>query len=152
MRLRPVWILSALLLLFVGGVTTWVALTIPNDIRAEAILRQARNDLREGKRDESKAKLREIVRRYPRTDAAATAVDTLFQLSEQDRLETQRALSAANRERAKLVARLTIVEQRLAAATAPKPPVVVPAKPANKPVMRKAVKPAQRTTTRRRRR
>ena len=29
------------LLLFVGGVTTWVALTIPNDIRAEAILAAA---------------------------------------------------------------------------------------------------------------
>lgn len=152
MRLRPVWIISALLFLLIGGVTTWVALTIPNDVRAEAILKRARTDLRDGNRDDSKEQLRALIRSYPRTDAAATAVDTLFQLTEQDRQRMQKQLADEQRARARLAARLADLEQKLSAATAVKPVTVSPAKPAAKPVVKKPAKTSVRRTTSRRRR
>lgn len=155
MRLRPVWIFSALLFLLIGAVSTWVALTIPNDVRAEAILKRARADLRNDKRDASKEKLRSLVRQYPRTDAAATAVDTLFQMTEQDRLDMQKRLEDASRERDRLARRLATVEQKLAAATAPKPASVSPSKPAIKKAPAKKAsskKPTKKTSGRRPRR
>lgn len=150
MRLRPVWIFSALLLLLIGSVTTWVALTIPNDVRAEAILKRARTDLRDGKRDDSKEKLRTLIRRYPRTDAAAAAVETLFELTEQDRQRMQKQLADEQRARAQLTLRLAALEQRVSAAVAVKPTTVTPAKPAGKPVVKKPTKTSQRRTTSRR--
>jgi hypothetical protein len=85
MARKTVLALIGLLLIAMGSATTYLALSIPNDVRAEAVLRQARNELNKGNRDAARERLRGLIEQYPRTDGAATAINILFTMAEQDR-------------------------------------------------------------------
>lgn len=102
---KTVLVLIALVLIAMGSATTWLALSVPNDIRAESLLRKARTDLNRNARGEARESLRAVVEQYPRTDAAATAINILFRMEEQDRakllaeIEALRELRQADQKR-----------------------------------------------------
>jgi predicted AAA+ superfamily ATPase len=141
MRRRP-WILAFIILASVGtgGVLAWFAMAIPRDIRAEAMLREARAHLEQEERSEAREKFEQVVKEYPRTDAAAAASVALFRfhVEERDRLEQQiRLLSLQRRDDARRISDLELTVERLNAARAA-PPAAAPAKPApRKPAPKK---------------
>lgn len=147
------FIASALLFLAIGGLTVYFALSIPNDIRAEALLKEARTDLQAGRKDEARGKFEEVVRNYPRTDAAAAATYALFRMVDQERRELESRVEKLRSERAAVLKQMGELGLRVddasrqakeAAAKAAAP------KPAPKPTVQKKA-PTRRTTTRRRR-
>ena len=129
MRRKAALIFTAIIFLVAGITATYFALSIPNDIRAEALLRTARNDLRAGRRDAARLSLEEIVRKYHRTDAAAAATTSLIALVAADQraqLKTMKLELDAMRKR--LDASLRKVEVLATAAQSPPPaPAVAPA-------------------------
>ena len=90
-------ILAALLLIALGGGATYLALSIPNDIRAGEVLKKAKADLEQGERLRARQSLQAVVEHYPRTDAAAAALHMLFRLAEQDRMKLENELRALKR-------------------------------------------------------
>lgn len=150
--------LGAILLIAVGATGAYFALSIPRDVEAEKLLKEARVNLRNGNVDEARTKFQTVVQRYPRTDAAGAAITALFQMNDRDRAELQQKL--ANLEKARLADRARIGEVANLASRAdklatdiskrPAPQPTVARKPsaAKKPTPRK---PTRRTTTRRRR-
>ena len=101
---RATAILFAVLTLLIGAGAAWVAASVPRDIRAETLLKDARARLQEGKRDEARQTLHEIVKSYPRTDAAAAASYALFRLVEQERKELAARIAELEKDRESQVA------------------------------------------------
>jgi hypothetical protein len=99
MAKKTVLALIALLLVAMGGATTYLALSIPNDVRAEAALRQARDELNKGDRDAARQRLRSVVEQHPRTDGAATAINILFTMAEQDRARLMEEIEELRKQR-----------------------------------------------------
>lgn len=145
-----------ILAFLIGGVAAYLLLTIPNDVRAEQLLREARDHIQKKQPEQARQKLQKIVLDYPRTDAAAAASTALFRIEgeEHERLTRENAqlkkdLAALKKERASIDARVKGLETKvteLEKKPAPPPPEVK--KP--EPVKKKA--PAKKTTTRKRRR
>lgn len=99
---RFLLVFAGLLLLFVGATAAWFAMSIPNDMRAQGVMRKAREQLKAGKRDEARASFETILREYPRTDAAATALAAVFRMIDEDRRRLEEQLTqlrTANEER-----------------------------------------------------
>jgi thioredoxin-like negative regulator of GroEL len=151
MRRRP-WILIFMFIaaLASGAVLAWFAMAIPRDIRAEAMLREARTHLEQEERNEAREKFEQVVREYPRTDAAAAASVALFRfhVEERDRLEQQiRLLSLQRRDDARRISDLERTVERLNAARAAPPPAAAkpaPKKPAPKKPAPKRPAPKKR--------
>lgn len=140
----------------IGGLAAYVLLTVPNDVRAEQLLREARDHIQKKQPEQARQKLQKIVLDYPRTDAAAAASTALFRIEgeEHERLTREneqltKDLAALKKERASIDVRVKGLETKVAELEkkpAPPPPEVK--KPA--PVKKKA--PVKKTTTRKRRR
>ncbi len=96
---RTVAILIATGALLIGAAVAWVAISVPRDVRAEALLKDARAKLQKGERDAARKSLQEIAKSYPRTDAAAAAAYALFRLSEQETAELRARLETVDRSR-----------------------------------------------------
>jgi hypothetical protein len=79
-------------------------LTVPNDLQAAALMKQARTDITAGRSDTARTSLLKIVQQYPRTDAAAAATVALVKLADDDRLKMQRELDAVRREQSRQIA------------------------------------------------
>jgi TolA-binding protein len=94
MRARSLLIATALLSAIVGGIAVYLVLTVPNDLQAGALLKNARARMAEGKTAEAQDQLSKIVQRYPRTDAAAAAVVALMALAEQEQDKLRSELAA----------------------------------------------------------
>jgi hypothetical protein len=150
MKVRTLLTLTAFVSSILGALIVYLVLSIPNDIQADALLRQARKDITAGKTDEARDVLTKIVQQYPRTDAAAAATVALVSLPGKDQRDlvlAVRALRMQNDEQSKLIADLqkNVTEIR----NAPTKVVTVTAPPP-KPAPQKA--PARKPTTTRRRR
>jgi hypothetical protein len=150
MKVRTLLTLTAFVSSILGALIVYLVLSIPNDIQADALLRQARKDITAGKTDEARDVLTKIVQQYPRTDAAAAATVALVSLPGKDQRDlvlAVRALRMQNDEQSKLIADLqkNVTEIR----NAP-PKVVTVTAPPPKPAPKKA--PARKPTTTRRRR
>ena len=149
MKVRTLLTLTAFVSSILGALIVYLILSIPNDIQADALLRQARKDITAGKTDEARDVLTKIVQQYPRTDAAAAATVALVSLPGKDQRDlvlAVRALRKQNDEQSKLIADLqkSVTEIR----NAP-PKVVTVTVPPPKPAPKKA--PAKKPTTTRRR-
>jgi TolA-binding protein len=94
---RTVAILISIAALLIGAGVAWVALSVPRDVRAEAMLKDARGRLQKGERDAARKTFQEIAKTYPRTDAAAAAAYALFRLSEQEAAELRRKVETIDR-------------------------------------------------------
>ena len=111
--------------MLIGAVVAWLLLSIPNDLKADAILKDARADIEAGKRDEAREELLAVVQQYPRTDAAATAMAILFRMSDQDRDAFRKKLDSIASEQKKTAGALQAVT-RAAQAQASAAPAASP--------------------------
>ena len=103
MRVRSLLIGTALLSAILGAVVAYLVLTVPNDIQAAALMRQARKDITAGHTDAARVSLSKIVQQYPRTDAAAAATVALVKLADDDRAKLQRELDALKAEQSRQI-------------------------------------------------
>lgn len=150
---RAVFILTTVLSLIVGGAVVYLFMSIPNDLRAESLLAQARADLQKEDRDAAREKLTTIVRDYPRTDAAAAASFALFRLLLEDRRELQRRVTELEKRQKDLTGQLAQSGRQieeLAKRPVPEPPKAAPAKPAPaRPNIIRRSTPPKKTTPKR---
>jgi len=150
---RVLLLLLAVVLLAVGAAGAWFALSIPNDIQAEKLLRTAREDLRNGRREEARKSLSDLVQQYPRTNAAAAAHAALFEMIENDRRNMARDLDAVEKRLEADRTRLGAIEQKLAQPP-PAPVVVKPPDPPRQIIRKSSARktPVKRKNPTRRRR
>ena len=150
---RAAFILIALFLIGVGTAGAYFALTVPNDVRAEALMREARTNLKENKRKEAREKLEQIVRDYPRTDAAAAALGATIRLDSEERDELLGKIATLETRQIEQQKRISSLESQIAEVSAAakkaaevKPPPPAPKKPT---IAKKKPAPKRKTTTRR---
>jgi hypothetical protein len=146
MRVRALLTLTAVLSAILGAVVVYLFLSVPNDLRADGLLREARKDLEARKNDEAREKLSRIVQQYPRTDAAAAATVALVTIGQSDRKRFEQELAslrAQNAEQTKLITDLQKGVQDIRNAP---PKVVTVTVPAPKPAPPKKVAPKKKTT------
>jgi len=157
MRVRPLLYLTAFVAAILGATASYLALSVPNDLRADALLKQARKDLTDGNDEKARESLSKVVLQYPRTDAAAAATVALSSLAKKERDELARAvahLRTQNEQQSRLIADL----QQSVTAVKNAPPKVVtvqapaPKPPAKKATPKKKTPPKKKTTPKKRRR
>jgi len=134
-RGRALLIGTAIISSILGAIVVYLVLTVPNDLEAGALMRQAKKDIDAHQTDRARENLSRIVQQYPRTDAAAAATVALIKLADADRARLARDLAAMKNEVASQKQALGAVSDKvgaLAAAPAPAPAPVVVSKPAKK--------------------
>jgi thioredoxin-like negative regulator of GroEL len=141
MRIRPLLLVTALLSSLLGAVAAYLVLTVPNDLQANVLMKQARRDIANGNYEQARQSLTRVIQQYPRTDAAAGATVALCTLETQERMKLVAridALQRANESQSKDLQSLGVKVQKAAAAPPPPPPAPVavataPPAPAKKP-------------------
>jgi hypothetical protein len=106
MRIKPLLILTGIVSSILGALIVYLMLSVPNDLRADSLLKDARADIEKKKNDDARKKLSSIVQQYPRTDAAAAATVALIALADTDRQKLERELTlvrAQNAEQTRLI-------------------------------------------------
>ena len=151
MRVRTLLILTAIASSLIGGLVVYLVFTVPNDVSADALLKQARQHIAKGDNVKGRDKLTKVVQQYPRTNAAAAAMAALATLDYEERQKLDRRLEQLQKQSTDQKAQIDALTQQvttIANAPPPKPVVEAPAKkaPAKKAPAKK------RTPTRRRRR
>jgi hypothetical protein len=159
-KVRPLLLFTAIVSSILGAVVAYLVLSVPNDLRADALLKQARTHLQDGQDGQARDSLARIVQQYPRTDAAAAATVALDTLARKERDELARAVAFVRRQNEQQATSIQLLEKTVtdlknappktvtvtAPAPAPKPaPTVTPKK---KPAAPK--KTTKRSTRRRR--
>ena len=155
MRVRGFLVLTGIVSAILGALVVYLILSVPNDLRADGLLKEARQSITDGQNEKARASLLKIVQQYPRTDAAAAATVALVTLAQKDRDDLARAVThvrTQNEQQSKVIAELqkSVTELK----TAPPKVVTVQAPAPPKPAVKKAPpkkKPAPKRTTRRRR-
>jgi hypothetical protein len=154
MRVRGVLILTGIVSSILGALVVYLVLSVPNDLRADALLKQARQDITDKDTDKARQTLLKIVQQYPRTDAAAAATAAVLALDKKERDDLARAMksvTAQNAQQTKLIGEL---QRNVDELKKPAPaPVVVQApapKPAPAKVTPKKKAPAKKPARRRR--
>jgi hypothetical protein len=149
MRVRTTLILTAIMSMIVGAIVIYLVLSVPNDLRADALLKQARQDLGAGKTEDARTSLRRIVQQYPRTDAAAAATVALVTIADTEHQKLRRELTTVKTSHDRAIADLQKSVTEIKNTPPPKPQIIVQQAPAPKPAPKKA--PVKRTPSRRRR-
>ena len=149
MRVRSLLVITALLSSVLGAVVVYLVLTVPNDVQAGTLLKQARKEIAAGQNDEGRQSLAKIVQQYPRTDAAAAAMVALATLGDSERQQLQKTIANLRQTSNAQQKQLTALNEQVQkiASTPPPAPIVVQAAP--KPAKKKA--PVHRTRRRRHR-
>jgi hypothetical protein len=132
MRMRRfLLITTAIVSALLGAVVAWLVLTVPNDLKAGALLRTARSDVEAGHNDRARQEYSGVIQQYPRTDAAAAATVALASIANNERHILSAALDQQRRTLAAQQKQITdLAAQINAVRTAPPPaPVVIHAPP-----------------------
>jgi predicted negative regulator of RcsB-dependent stress response len=143
-RVRTAIIATAILSSLLGAVVVYLVFTVPNDVQASVLLREARKEIAAGRNDTARQSLAKIVQQYPRTDAAAAATVALATLGDQERLELERTVLALRQTADAQQKQLADLRQKvdtIAATPPPPPPALAPAPAPAKPT---PVKPKKR--------
>lgn len=129
MRIRPLLIFTALVSSILGAVVVYLVLTVPNDVQAAALMRQARKQIAAGQTDTARQSLTRIIQQYPRTDAAAAATVALATIEAQEREELMKAVDLLRQTNAAQQKQLADLTQKVdtIASTPPPAPVTVTA-------------------------
>lgn len=146
MRVRSLLVITAILSSVLAAVVVYLVLTVPNDVQAAALLKQARKEIAAGRNDSARRSLAKIVQQYPRTDAAAAATVALATLGDAERQQLQKTIASlrqASDAQQKQIAALNDQVQKIVSTPPPAPP------PAAKPAPKK--KTVHHTRRRRRR-
>ena len=146
MRVKTLLAFTALISSILGGIAVYLVLSVPNDLKADSMMKEARRKLDAGRRDEARQELGTIIQQYPRTDAAAAATIALVTLGEQEQRETAAAVRKLREENAQNAAALSALQQGVDTIKNAPPKTVIVQAPAPKPAARK------KTTAHRRRR
>ena len=144
MRVRPLLYLTAFVAAILGATVAYLILSVPNDLRADALLKQARRELTDGDHDQARESLSKIVLQYPRTDAAAAATVALVSLSTKERDDLARAVALLRRqheEQARAIGDL----QKSVTDVKNAPPTVVTVQAPPPPAPAKKVTPKKKT-------
>ena len=152
MRARSLLVITAILSSLLAAVVVYLVLTVPNDVQAATLLRQARKEIAAGQNDKARQSLSKIVQQYPRTDAAAAATVALATLGDQERQQLQKTIVTLRQTtdaQQKQIAALSEKVDGIANAPPPAPP---PAPAATKAPAKKPKKVVHHHTKRRRRR
>jgi hypothetical protein len=151
MRARTLLIVTAIASSLLGALVVWLVLSVPNDLQADALLKDARKHLTAGENDEARAALTKVVQQYPRTDAAAAATVALVSLADKEHDDLTRVVLAMRRQSDQQTKLITDLQKNVTEIrNAPPPKAVTVAAPAPKPPPKKA--PAKKPAPRRRRR
>ena len=154
MRVRGVLILTGIVSSILGALVVYLVLSVPNDLRADALLKQARQHMTDKDTDKARQTLLQIVQQYPRTDAAAAATAAVLALDKKERDDLARAIGVVTTQNQQQTKRIGEIQTNIEELKKPPPaPVVVqPAapKPAPKKVTPKKKAPAKRPARRRR--
>lgn len=150
MRVRTVITFTAIVSAILGAVAVYLVLTVPNDLKADAMLKTARRDLESGQRDKARDELSRIVQEYPRTDAAAAATVALVRLGDQERKELQAQLRRLSDENSSRTQALSNLQQTVEGIKNAPPKTVIVQAPAKKAAPKRTT--THRRTRRRRRR
>lgn len=140
MRLRAMVILTAVVSSILGAVVVYLVLTVPNDLQAGAMLKDAKKSLVAHDNDKARATLSKIVQQYPRTDAAAAATVALVALSNEERQQLANELADLKRvadAQQKALAALGAKVDAAAVVPAPAPEPVAQPAPAPAPAKKK---------------
>jgi hypothetical protein len=152
-RVRGVLILTAIVSSILGALVAYLVLSVPNDLRADALLKQARTDIKEGQTEKGRESLLRVVQQYPRTDAAAAATAALMTLSQKDRDDLARAIGVVRTQNTQQLTMIQDLQKNVATMKTAPPKVLAiqgPPAPAPAKVVPKK-KPAPKKSTRRRR-
>ncbi|HVS32769.1 MAG TPA: hypothetical protein VMS98_15095 [Thermoanaerobaculia bacterium] len=147
MKLRALIWLTAIVSSILGGLAVYLALSVPNDLKADQVLKNARQDIEKGNTAAARESLSRIIQQYPRTDAAAAATLALIRLGDQDRARLQ---SEVVRLREEYEEELADVRRTVDAVAKAPPKVVTTSAPAPKKSTTTAGKkttPKKTTTT-----
>src|ERR1051325_11459114 len=105
MKVRTLLTMTAFVSSILGAVIVYLVLSVPNDLRADALMKEARKDITAGNTTKARDALTKIVQQYPRTDAAAAATVALVSLANKEHEDLARSVGALrkqNDEQAKL--------------------------------------------------
>jgi TolA-binding protein len=144
MKIRALLTLTAIVSSILGAIAVYLVLSVPNDLRADALLKEARKDVTDGNHERARESLSKIVQQYPRTDAAAAATLALISLGQREREELSQAVSVLRRQNEQQTQLIYDLQRSTAElkSGAARPAAVAPPAPA---AARKA--PAKKTTT-----
>ena len=127
--------MTAIVSTAIGAVVVYLVLTVPNDVQAAALMKEAKQQIAAGENDQARQSLSRIVQQYPRTDAAASATVALLSLADNERHKLAVELAAVRATadaQQKVIAALGPRVDELAARPipqpAPPPPAPAPAK------------------------
>jgi hypothetical protein len=159
MRIRPLLILTGIVSSILGALVVYLMLSVPNDLRADSLLKDARKQITDGDNAKARESLSKIVQQYPRTDAAAAATVALVSLAQKDRDDLARGVAQIRKQNDEQTQLINQLQQRLTAIQNAPPKVVTVQAPAPKPAAvkkaapkKKKVAPKTKKTTKRRRR
>lgn len=156
MKVRPLLYLTSIVSAILGATVVYLVLSVPNDLRADALLKNARKDIADGDHDRARVSLSKVVQQYPRTDAAAAATVALVSLAQKDRDDLARAVALLSRQNEQQQQLITELQKSIGEIRNAPPKVVTVTAPAPPPAAKKKVTPKKKTssrrTTRRRRR
>ena len=151
MRIRPLLWLTAIVSSILGATVVYLVLSVPNDLRADALLKQARKDITSGDTAKARQSLSKIVQQYPRTDAAAAATVALVSLGEKERDDLAGAIRLLRQQNEQQTKLITELQKSVAEIRSAPPKVVTVTAPAPKPAPQKKAPVKKKTRTRRRR-
>ena len=149
MKIRTVIAGTAIVSSLLGALVAYLVLSVPNDLRADALLKNARQDLTEGNNTKARESLSKVIQQYPRTDAAAAATVALVTLGAKDRENLARAIVQLRQENETQAAAIKALQTGVTEIKNT-PPKVVTVQAPPKPTPKKA--PVKKAPTRRRRR
>ena len=153
MKVRGTLILTGIVSSILGALVVYLVLSVPNDLRADAMLKQARQDITDGDRDKARQSLLRIVQQYPRTDAAAAATTAVLTLDKKERDDLARAFAVVTSQNTQQTKHIAELQRNVTELQKRPPPVVTVQTPAPKPAPAKVTPkkraPAKKPTRRR---
>ncbi|HEX2062392.1 MAG TPA: hypothetical protein VHK90_16760 [Thermoanaerobaculia bacterium] len=157
MKVRSVLTLTGVVSAILGALVVYLILSVPNDLRADALLKDARKDMTDGNHDKARQSLSKIVQQYPRTDAAAAATVALVSLAQKERDDLERAVAMLRKQNEQQSQQIAALQKNLTAVSNRPPQIVMQAPPpapavAKKAPAKKKTTPKKKTPTKRRRR
>ena len=162
MKVRTILILTAVASAILGSIVAYLVLSVPNDLKAGSLLKEAREQIADGKSAEAHDTLTAIIQQYPRTDAAAAAMVALVKLDEQEREQMRAEINRLRKDHDVQAKEITALEsgvETIRTTPAPVAPVTATAPPAAKtevakkaPAKAPSKTPTKKTTTKRRKR
>ena len=157
LKVRAVLTLTGIVSALLGALVVYLVLSVPNDLRADSLMKEARKDITDGNNDKARQSLTKIVQQYPRTDAAAAATVALVSLAQKERDDLARAVAVLRKQNEQQNAQIAALQKgvtdignrppQIVQAPAPAPP---PAAVKKAPAKKKT--PPRKTTTKKRRR